>query len=81
MSDARTFSSIYRRNPFNNRYLIAAVTGSALLSLGVVYTPPGQFVFGTEGLQLRHLLMVVAISALPTFVLSGLREIFGLKWL
>jgi Ca2+-transporting ATPase len=79
--DARTFTSIYRRNPFSNQYLLWAVAGAALLSLGVVYTAPGQFVFGTEALQLKHLLMVIAIAALPTFVLSGIKEIFALKWL
>ncbi len=79
--DARTFTSIYRRNPFSNQYLLWAVAGAALLSLGVVYTAPGQFVFGTEALQLKHLFMVIAIAALPTFILSGIKEIFALKWL
>ena len=31
--------------------------------------------------QLKHLLMVFCISALPTFVLSGLKEIFAIKWI
>ena len=54
---------------------------AALLSLSVVYTTPGQFVFGTEALQPGNLFMVIAISALPTFVLSEVKEIFALKWL
>ena len=46
--DARTFSTLYRRNALGNRYLLAAVAGSALLSLAVVYSPIGAIVFGTE---------------------------------
>ena len=79
--DARTFSTLYRRNALGNRYLLAAVAGSALLSLAVVYSTVGALVFGTEAIQLKHLLMVFCISALPTFVLSGLKEIFAIKWI
>ncbi len=79
--DARTFSTLYRRNPFSNRYLIMAVTGSALLSVGLIYSDLGSLAFGTEPLELRHLLMVICISALPTFILSGLKEVFRLKWI
>jgi len=79
--DARTFSTLYRRNPFSNRYLIMAVAGSALLSVGLIYSSLGSLAFGTEPLELRHLLMVICISALPTFILSGLKEIFRLKWI
>jgi Ca2+-transporting ATPase len=79
--DARTFSTLYRRNPFSNRYLIMAVAGSALLSVGLIYSSLGSLAFGTEPLELRHLLMVICISALPTLILSGLKEIFRLKWI
>jgi Ca2+-transporting ATPase len=79
--DARTFTSLYRRNPFSNHYLLMAVAGSALLSLGLIYSPLGGLAFGTEPLEFRHLIMVICISALPTFVLSGLKETFSLKWL
>lgn len=79
--DARTFSTLYRRNPLSNRYLLAAVAGSALLSIGLIYSSLGTLVFGTEPLQFNHLLMAICISALPTFILSGLKEIFRIKWL
>ena len=79
--DARTFTTLYRRNPFSNRYLIMAVAGSALLSVGLIYSGLGSMAFGTEPLELRHLLMVICISALPTFILSGLKEIFRIKWI
>jgi Ca2+-transporting ATPase len=79
--DARTFTTLYRRNPFSNRYLLLAVAGSALLSVGLIYSPLGGLAFGTEPLEFRHLIMVVCISALPTFILSGLKETFNLKWI
>ena len=79
--DARTFSTLYRRNPWSNRYLLAAVGSSALLSVGLIYSPLGSVAFGTEPLAFKHLVMVIAIAALPTFVLSGLKEIFKIKWI
>lgn len=78
--DARTFSTLYRRNPWSNRYLLAAVGGSALLSIALIYSGVGSVVFGTEALTLKHLVMVIAIAALPTFILSGLKEIFRIRW-
>jgi len=77
--DARTFSTIYAVNPFTNRYLLLAVGVSALLSIAVIYLPVGNLVFGTVPLTVKHLLMVIAIAALPTFVLSAIKATFGLK--
>jgi Ca2+-transporting ATPase len=79
--DARTFTTLYRRNPLTNRYLLLAVAGSALLSIGLIYSPLGGLAFGTEPLEFRHLLMVFCISALPTFILSGLKETFRIRWI
>ena len=79
--DSRTFTSLFSKNPFTNPYLLLAVGLSAILSLGAIYTPLGQVVLGTETLTAKHLLMVIAISSLPTFFLSGIKEIFGIKFL
>jgi Ca2+-transporting ATPase len=79
--DARTFATVYHRNPFTNKYLLLAVGLSALLSIAVIYLPVGNTVFGTEPLQPLHLLMVVSIAALPTFVLSAIKATFGIKFL
>ena len=79
--DARSFTSLFTKNPFTNPYLLMAVGASALLSLGAVYTPFGNLVLGTEALALKDLLMVVAVSALPTFILSGIKEIFRLEFI
>jgi Ca2+-transporting ATPase len=79
--DARSFTTIFNKNPFENTHLLLAVGISALLSVAVIYVPVGNTVLGTVPLEPRHLLMVVAISALPTFVLSGLTASFGIKYL
>ena len=79
--DARTFTTVFHKNPFTNKYLLLAVGLSALLSIAVIYLPFGNTVFGTEPLQALHLLMVIAIAALPTFVLSALKATFGIKFL
>lgn len=79
--DARTFTTLYRRNPFTNKYLLMAVVGSGILSLAVVYLPFGNFVLGTAPLRINELVMVIAISALPTLVLSAVKEIFNARWL
>jgi len=79
--DARTFTTLYRRNPFENNYLLYALALAALLSLLMVYTPLGHIALGTESLSIRHVIMVIAIAALPTLLLSAMKEIFNLKWI
>ncbi|GAG86489.1 unnamed protein product, partial [marine sediment metagenome] len=79
--DARTFSTLYRRNPFSNGYLLLAVAGSALLSIALIYSKLGHLAFGTEPLALRHLLLAICIASLPTFVLSAIKEVFTIKWI
>lgn len=79
--DARTFSSLYRRNPFTNHVLLFAVFGSGSLSLLMVYTSFGHVLLGTTPIGFHHLAMAFAISTLPTLLLSGIKEIFRLKWL
>ncbi|MGL6261709.1 cation-translocating P-type ATPase [Vibrio sp. WXL103] len=79
--DARTFTTIYRKNPFTNNYLLGAVAVSALLSLGVVYSGFGQLVFSTEAVEFGHLMMIIGAAAVPTFVLSAIKEVTKVKFL
>ena len=79
--DARTTTTIYRKSPLGNPKLLMAVGLSLLLSALAVYTPVGHFVLGTESLPARLLLACAAMAALPTFVLSGLKETFGVRFL
>jgi P-type Ca2+ transporter type 2C len=74
-------TTLFRKDPFGNRMLLAAVAFSASLSLLAIYTPAGNLVLGTEPLAARHLLEVVALAALPTLGLSALKEIFGFRFL
>lgn len=79
--DARTFTTLYHRNPFSNRLLVLAVLGSAALSLMMVYFPWGNIALGTVPLLLNDLVMVFFIGALPTFILSALKAMLTIRWL
>ncbi|WP_087021084.1 cation-translocating P-type ATPase [Thaumasiovibrio subtropicus] len=79
--DCRTFTTLFRKNPFTNKYLLGAVAASATLSLGVVYTGFGQLVFSTEALEMSHLMLIAIGSSLPTFVLSGVKELTKVKFI
>jgi ATPase, P-type (transporting), HAD superfamily, subfamily IC len=79
--DARSFKSIYRLNPFENKLLIAVLVAATGSSLALIYSPLGGMILGTVAISAKHLLMTAAIAALPTFVLSGIKELFGVKWL
>lgn len=79
--DSRSPTTIFRKNPLENSMLLAAVAFSAILSLLAIYTPPGNFVLGTEPLELRHLVEVIAIASLPALGLSALKEIFRFNFL
>ncbi|MGF1774894.1 cation-transporting P-type ATPase [Vibrio wakamikoensis] len=78
--DSRTFTSLYRRNPFTNKYLLGAVSVSAILSLGVIYTGLGQLIFNTEALAAGHLFGVIMAASLPTLVMSAVKEATKTKW-
>jgi len=79
--DARTFTTIFRRNPFENTYLLYAIGIAAVLSLLMVYTSFGHMALGTASISLKHLVMVIAIASLPTLILSGMKEVFKIKWI
>ncbi len=79
--DARTFTTIFRRNPFENVYLLYAIVIASVLSLFMVYTPFGHMALGTASISLKHLIMVIAIASLPTLILSGIKEVFKVKWI
>ncbi|HET6872877.1 MAG TPA: cation-transporting P-type ATPase, partial [Sporolactobacillaceae bacterium] len=69
--DCRSESSIFDRNPFENKYLVLAVLSSILLMLVVMYVPILQPVFHTVPLSGRDWLLVLGLAAIPTFLLSG----------
>ncbi|OAS83389.1 MULTISPECIES: calcium-translocating P-type ATPase, SERCA-type [Metabacillus] len=69
--DCRSEKSIFERNPFENLYLIGAVISSVLLLLVVIYYPPLQPIFHTIPILLRDWLLILGLSAIPTFLLAG----------
>lgn len=69
--DCRSERSIFHRNPFQNMYLVWAVISSILLMLVVIYYPPLQPVFKTYAITPRDWLLVIGMSAIPTFLLAG----------
>jgi Ca2+-transporting ATPase len=69
--DCRSERSVFDRNPFENMYLVLAVLSSLLLLLVVIYYPPLQPIFHTVALPITDWLLIVGLSALPTFLLAG----------
>src|SRR5690606_36256898 len=70
--DCRSESSVFSRNPFENKYLVGAVVSSAILMLLVIYIPPLQPIFHTAPIQLLDWIVIIALSAIPTFLLGGI---------
>ena len=69
--DCRSDVSIFARNPFGNKYLVAAVIVSVLLMLGVMYLEPLQPIFHTVSLGLTDWFVVLGFASIPTFLLAG----------
>ncbi|PRY22583.1 Ca2+-transporting ATPase [Aliiruegeria haliotis] len=79
--DARTTTTLFRKSPLGNRTLLGAVAASILLSLLATYTGAGHVVLGTASLPLPHLVGTFFLASLPTLLLSGIKEVFGVTWL
>ncbi|WP_334352069.1 cation-translocating P-type ATPase [Companilactobacillus sp. HBUAS56257] len=74
--DARSSKSIFRRNPFENKHLIAAVLFAGISSILVTAIPFFNVVMGTAQLPGIVYWIVIFVPALPTFILSGIKELF-----
>ncbi|WP_203626749.1 cation-translocating P-type ATPase [Lacticaseibacillus mingshuiensis] len=74
--DARSTRTLFRRNPFSNPRLLMAVAFAAVASLLVTVMPFFNTVIGTAPLTTPLYLAVVFLPAIPTFVLSGLKELY-----
>ncbi len=69
--DCRSEISVLSRNPFGNQYLVWAVISSILLMFVVIYYPPLQPVFHTLPIKAADWLLILGLSAVPTFLLAG----------
>ncbi|WP_179393955.1 cation-translocating P-type ATPase [Lacticaseibacillus absianus] len=74
--DARSTRTLFRRNPFENGKLLIAVGFAAVTSLLVTLFPFFNTVMGTAPLSAELYLAVIFLPAIPTFVLSGLKELW-----
>ncbi|KRO00120.1 cation-translocating P-type ATPase [Companilactobacillus kimchiensis] len=77
--DARSSRTIFRRNPFGNPRLVMAVLFAGIASVLVTIIPFFNLVMGTAQLPTYIYPLVIIIPALPTLLLSGLKEIFNIK--
>lgn len=73
--DARSFNTLYKKNPFNNKLLLCAVGASSLLNLLIIYTPLNA-VFGLVPIALPMLLIAILVAVSLTFVLSAIKLLF-----
>ncbi|QBO37356.1 cation-transporting P-type ATPase [Periweissella cryptocerci] len=78
--DARSSSTLYHRNPFDNKRLVLAVLFAGSSSIAVTLLPFFNTVMGTAPLSFPLYLAVLFVPAIPTFVLSGIKELFGVKF-
>lgn len=69
--DCRSEKSVFARNPFGNKYLVWAVISSFLLMFVVIYYQPLQPIFHTVPIVPKDWLMILGLSAAPTFLLAG----------
>lgn len=77
--DARSSQTLFRRNPFGNPRLVLAVVFAGISSFLVTIIPFFNLVMGTAPLSLPVYLLVLFVPALPTFILSGIKEVFNVK--
>lgn len=77
--DARSTHTLFRRNPFSNPYLLAAVLFAGISSLAITMLPFFNTFMRTSMLNWQIYIAVIFLPAIPTLVLSGLKELFKIK--
>jgi Ca2+-transporting ATPase len=73
--DCRSDTSIFSRNPFQNKWLLVAVFISTIMLLGVMYIESLQPIFRTVALSFKEWIFVLFFAALPSVAL-GFTHIF-----
>ena len=74
--DCRSSRSIFHRNIFQNKYLVAAVISSIVLTVGVMYIEPLRPIFKTVPLGFREWALTMVYAGFPTFFL-GIGSVLG----
>ena len=54
--------SVFRRNPFSNRFLFLATIAALGIHIAALYLPPTQYVLRVEPIELGAWLRIVAIA-------------------
>lgn len=75
--DARSVNTLFDRNPFSNSRLTLAVGFAATSSILVTLMPFFNNVMGTAPLTMTMYVLIILISAVPTFVISGIKKLMG----
>ncbi|MBU9788720.1 cation-transporting P-type ATPase [Lentilactobacillus sp. G22-6] len=73
--DARSTKTLFDRNPFTNSRLTLAVGFAATSSVLVTLIPFFNQVMGTASLSMGLYVGIIILSALPTFILSGIKKL------
>lgn len=77
--DARSSKTLFRRNPFGNKKLVAAVLFAGITSFLVTIIPFFNTVMGTSALSFEVYMAVIFLPSLPTLILSAIKEICNIK--
>jgi len=79
--------SVFRMNPFSNRFLIGALTLVVLLQVLVIYHPGMQLVFQTTALTLSEWLLAISLAAtvligeeMRKFIAAQMKKIRERRW-
>lgn len=70
--------SVFKMNPFSNRFLIIALLGSAIAHIFVLYVPALEWLFSMQALSLREWLMIT-ITASSVIMVVELDKIIRKK--
>ncbi len=72
-------TSIFRQNPFRNRWLVAAVLMGAAIQIMAVYFEPLQNLFGTVGLGVTDWLLILGLSVVKLIAIELTKDVLNFK--
>ena len=68
--DCRSETSVFKRNPFENIYLVLAVLSSLILMLIVIYWEKLQAIFHTTFLNATDWALILVLALIPTIIFN-----------
>jgi P-type Ca2+ transporter type 2C len=73
-------TSIFRQNPFRNRWLVASVVIGASVQIMAIYFEPLQNLFGTVGLGLTDWLLILGLSVVKLIAIELTKDMLNYKY-